>query len=183
MRSNIINEKFGLVTVLECISDKTLLDGNHSRNYKCKCDCGNIFEASDVSILISRTNGETKSCGCKRRFKRIALQVGTAKDKSYRGLLNNYKQRAKKRKYCWELKHEEALRMFNSNCFYCGLPPSKKFNVYITNNGSKTAQYKRGGKYRADDAWILYTGIDRLVVLGTPYQTQFHAVQTAIMLS
>lgn len=53
---NLINQKFGKLTVIE-------YDGLNKHNvclWKCKCECGNI----KVIISQSLRNGNTKSCGC-----------------------------------------------------------------------------------------------------------------------
>lgn len=53
---NLLNQKFGKLTVIE----KTSKRNNGSIIWKCQCDCGNIVETSSIYLL----NGDTKSCGC-----------------------------------------------------------------------------------------------------------------------
>lgn len=64
---DIINEKFGRLTVIKRVED----DKHQNARWLCKCDCGNFTEALGISLR----NGRTKSCGCllkevKRRRKK-----------------------------------------------------------------------------------------------------------------
>lgn len=52
---NLINQKFGLLTVIGIEKD----ENNHSK-WKCQCDCGNITYATSHDL----TSGHKKSCGC-----------------------------------------------------------------------------------------------------------------------
>lgn len=52
---DIINKKFGRLTVLEKIGSK-----NRVSIYKCKCECGNFTEVVRTNLL----SGDIKSCGC-----------------------------------------------------------------------------------------------------------------------
>ena len=53
--------------------------------------------------------------------------------------LYDYKRKAKERGYSWELTDEQAISLFESTCFYCGIPPSissvnrKNSTPYIRN--------------------------------------------------
>ena len=59
---SMINQKFGLLTVLERASKRNDLSSRCIR-YKCQCECGNIVEVDGNAL---RT-GHTKSCGCIRK--------------------------------------------------------------------------------------------------------------------
>ena len=51
-----IGDKFGKLTVLECVSG----DKAETREWRCKCDCGNTVVAKEKYLK----NGHRKSCGC-----------------------------------------------------------------------------------------------------------------------
>lgn len=61
---NLVNQKFGLLTVLSYEYTKKTPSGTSKIFWKCKCDCGNevIIEGNAL-----RT-GNTKSCGCIKSF-------------------------------------------------------------------------------------------------------------------
>ena len=61
---NLVNQKFGLLTVLSYEYTKKTPSGASKIFWKCKCDCGNeaIIEGNAL-----RT-GNTKSCGCIKSF-------------------------------------------------------------------------------------------------------------------
>jgi len=62
---DILNKKFGLLTVIEYYEPSKTCRGRHY--WRCKCDCGNISVVRDSHLIY----GSTKSCGClhKRRGK------------------------------------------------------------------------------------------------------------------
>ena len=62
MDKNIINQKFGKLTVIEP-SEKRSSSGNIL--YKCQCDCGNITYVTSKDLK----SGHSKSCGCVRKEK------------------------------------------------------------------------------------------------------------------
>lgn len=53
-----IGQRFSKLTVLSFVG----YSKNHSRIYRCKCECGQITD----SIAANLANGNTKSCGCYR---------------------------------------------------------------------------------------------------------------------
>lgn len=61
-------------------------------------------------------------------------------------------------KFKWNLSFEECLKIFSSKCNYCGIEPNKKINVYLTKQG----KYRTSNIERADKAWVVYNGIDRV---------------------
>ena len=54
-RNNLLNKKFGLLTV---ISDEGYANGHHL--WKCKCECGNEI----ITKAVYLTSGHKNSCGC-----------------------------------------------------------------------------------------------------------------------
>ena len=62
LKVHMIDEKFGMLTVLEELKEK---DKNGKIWYKCRCECGNIINVKGINL---RT-GHTKSCGCIKHSK------------------------------------------------------------------------------------------------------------------
>ena len=54
---NLIGKKFGKLTVIRQIENKTSRSG---ARYECLCECGNLHEVSSNSLI----QGHVKSCGC-----------------------------------------------------------------------------------------------------------------------
>lgn len=64
---DLVGQRFGALTVIERDVDYVSPNGSAKAVWKCKCDCGN-----EVSVWGAYLNGgQTKSCGCLRRRKRI----------------------------------------------------------------------------------------------------------------
>lgn len=133
---NLTGQKFGRLVVIKRVENNK----QKRIQWLCKCDCGN-------EKIVSSTNlrtGKTKSCGCLRRDKnhlRFSLPLGLA---SMRIVINNYKQRAKKRGYEYNLTEEQFEEITQQPCYYCGAKPD---NV-------KKQQYCNGA--------YIYNGIDRV---------------------
>lgn len=115
-----------------------VVESTYSKNWRtyciCKCDCG---EKSTV-VLSKLNNKTTRSCGCHLYGKSV---VG---ESSRNELIQQYKNRAKKRNLDFELNNDELEVLFKSNCYYCNIPPSQYYN-----------KKKLNGSYT-------YNGIDRL---------------------
>lgn len=109
----------------------------------CRCDCGKEKAVNGENLK----RGFTQSCGCLRvraakwGADAVRLPKGVA---SKNQVLNQYKQKAKKRNLSWSLTYEEFSFLVTSPCFYCGLPPRNR-NYRPENNGA-----------------FVYTGIDRV---------------------
>ena len=58
-RKNLLNQKFGLLTVIQETEKR---NNNRSIVWKCQCECGNITYVSEADLI----SGNTKSCGCNR---------------------------------------------------------------------------------------------------------------------
>lgn len=68
-RQNLLNKKFGRLTVIEQFSDWVQPSGQIKTRWKCICDCGN-----EVIVRTGALNsGNTRSCGC--------LQIDKASEK------------------------------------------------------------------------------------------------------
>ena len=57
---DLTGQKFGKLLVLEQVEDYVSPKGQHSKCWKCKCDCGNIKNIVGSKLKL----GHTKSCGC-----------------------------------------------------------------------------------------------------------------------
>lgn len=146
---DITGYKFGKLTVIEFIG----LNKYNNRLWKCQCDCGNFR-----NIIYSNINKNVfRSCGCDNYSGYHGNRKGSSQYCSWNALINRYKQKARIRKYSWDLSKEDCLRLFSGNCFYCGIEPFQKYSVYIT----KTNKYRLGNKNWMDSSWVIYNGIDR----------------------
>ena len=100
--------------------------------YKCHCDCG---KDKNISAFNLYTN-HAKSCGCLREF-----DNGVA---AFNLTLTRYKMQATKRNLVFDITLEQFKKLVESDCFYCGKPPS-----------NRTYHNKMNGSY-------IYNGIDRV---------------------
>ena len=150
---------FGSLTVLNLGPHKIYKNGNSVRQWNCKCVCDNyVFVPS--SLLLGKKYHRI-SCGCKNYTTKDHgnKKLRDPRIASWRALIKRYRASArnKSKNIEWNLTEEQALLLFNSNCFYCGELPSKTYNVYITKTGrsnTKNIEY-------AKTAEILFNGIDR----------------------
>jgi hypothetical protein len=78
-------------------------------------------------------------------------------------LLRSYKEGAKRRDLEFLLNEEDCIRIFKSNCHYCGVEPSTKINPYILKNGelSKTGE-NQNFTFEPTEATFIFNGIDRV---------------------
>lgn len=81
----------------------------------CLCDCG-----THVSIIRGNL-AVTESCGCLKK-EQMRLEKGAA---SRNSILSEYRLSARKKGVIWALSEEHAISLFQSNCEYCGSPPSR----------------------------------------------------------
>lgn len=104
--------------------------------YICECDCGNIKSIRSNSFV----GGHTKSCGCLHKDVASTFAIpdnGSAKNKLY----YQYKKKADKKGYEFNLTFEEFISLTKQNCYYCDKQPQQVFK-------SKKSKY-------------LYNGVDR----------------------
>lgn len=110
--------------------------------WRCRCSCGTEVVVGGRNLL----GGSTKSCGCLRKEVRKA-QGGTNTLPDGMAALNslfaNYKSKASRRGYPFELSKEEFKEITQKDCHYCGQPPSLVHNPYKNSTG------------------YLYNGVDR----------------------
>ena len=154
---NLAGQKIDMVTVLERAENKY----KTQINWKCKCDCGNEFISSTKRLMTSggHSSGgpKIKSCGCKNYSSPHNNQKYDPKKVSYKAYYNRCKQTAKHRKIDFNLSLEEVILLTKQKCYYCGIDPYNKYNVYISKNGNHRSETKH-----SKDAWIVINGIDRI---------------------
>lgn len=100
--------------------------------YKCECDCGVIFNVRSERLKT------TKAC------KKCTITLNTKERKGglfstipnysvFKRKYNTYKRRAKTKGIDFSLTIEEALDLFKSDCYYCGLEPQEVNAIYNGN--------------------------------------------------
>lgn len=137
---------FGRLTVLKL--DHRDEKGN--LRYLCHCECGK--EKTIMSSSLSK--GLTISCGCYR----IEQVSKSGKLRRTNGVLMSAKQMWKN-SYTDGCSFETFIKLSQEPCFYCGSPPSNKFNQYINSSGK--IKQKISEEW-ADQSWFLYNGLDRI---------------------
>lgn len=65
MYKNLISQKFGLWTVIDCADSRKNAENKNVRYWKCRCDCGTVRDVLEQSLK----QGLSKSCGCVRATK------------------------------------------------------------------------------------------------------------------
>jgi len=124
---------------------KYLRTEKKGRVWLLECECGNFIE---LPIGPVQSNG-TRSCGC-LNFERWNRNLLNKPEKSteeiaYGRVIGYYKVECKNKKRVWNLSYEDSVKLFQGNCFYCGVQPS---NTY---KGRRLCDYD-----------IYYNGIDRI---------------------
>lgn len=138
LRTIKIGNTYNQLTVLEK-SDKVSKDGRTF--WKCKCNCGTIFDIISTSISI------TKSCGC-LRYEKAKQNKFYSK---YPGNLNSYmwsriRNSAKYRKIDFQITPEYAWEIFekqNNRCAISNLPITIEKNNVKNKSGNSTASLDR----------------------------------------
>jgi 5-methylcytosine-specific restriction endonuclease McrA len=87
---------------------------NRHRMWLCECDCGE-YRRVEATVLVAE---KAVSCGCMADRPREGA--------NFRRVVINYKKTARKKKHEWQLTDEEALALFQGDCFYCGSPPFRQ---------------------------------------------------------
>lgn len=124
-----------------------IIEELEKRKIKCICTCGKE-KIMDIHNVISN---RSKSCGC-LNIEKNKLYRKPVGYNSLTGLINNYKNSAKRKNHIFELTREEFSSIINQNCFYCNKPPS---NIIGPTGGKCSKEWKQLGK-------IFYSGIDRM---------------------
>jgi hypothetical protein len=127
-RLNLINKKFGLLTVISDVKG----------GWICKCDCGNLITRESGSL--NRRPGQFKSCGCvaHKNLGQIEPDEIVMLKKVYRA----YKSHAKTKNINFILTIEEVKCLIIQNCYYCNSIPQNQLNH--KNKSRKTNFYYNG---------------------------------------
>lgn len=80
----------------------------------CKCQCGNLFEASATELALD----EITNCGC--------IDLANSRLSDTKKLFRRYKHGAKRRKITFSLTFEQFTKLINGDCKYCGSGPTGK---------------------------------------------------------
>lgn len=155
--------KFGRLTVLRLAPSRTIIRKKRGIEVKekvlyweCLCECKKIKII--VSNRLTNARWGQQSCGCLFRENQLksmkekppGIKYISAKDCSYRALVNRYRQSARKRGFPFLLSLSECHELFKRRCSYCGKEPFIEFNAHVTNTE------------RAVSGKITYMGIDRI---------------------
>lgn len=79
MRTNLIGNRYGRLTVVDVADDSVSSSGYHTVRWKCLCDCGTEVIVRGKCL----TQGVTKSCGCLRR-EQLSKRVSKHNDQGSR---------------------------------------------------------------------------------------------------
>lgn len=124
--------------------------------WECLCNCGKTF----VSPRGSITSKHRTSCGCKAY---AWTQKRVDNDKAYRTTMNHrlslVERNAVRKGREWKLTKELTESLILSNCYYCGVEPNQRYNLYCNQDGDirRTGNFKR-----IENGWITVHGIDRI---------------------
>lgn len=150
---NLVNRKFGFLTVLNKVSDIIRMDGKKFRVWFCICDCGNSCNIKECYLL----NGDTKSCGC-LSAKQSSINIRKAVSKNTKFLPYETSARKTYHTYIDRFPHpnnitfDQFLELSQKNCFYCNAEP---YN--ISNSSSK-----KSSAFFRENADFTYNGLDRV---------------------
>jgi hypothetical protein len=109
---DLTGRRYGKLIVIERAENL----GCNQTAWHCLCDCGRQSVVRSASLKI----GKTISCGC-YRYKMGLTSMEMAK----RAVYHIYKGNAKKQGRKFDLSLEDAVKIFETNCSYCGCPPSQ----------------------------------------------------------
>lgn len=137
-KDNLQGRVFTWLTVI----DRVIRPSDHQPRWLCKCKCGN----SVYTLTAHLMTGDTKSCGCFRLHinHESRLPEGEA---AFRQLLLRYQRSGHDRGYKWNLSDDQARKIFQSNCHYCGSPPHRVMKASFWSGKASSA--------------LLCNGIDR----------------------
>jgi hypothetical protein len=143
-----IGDRYGKLVVIS-LYDYARFGSKYKRpRFLCKCDCGN------KKIVFSHylTSGKTTHCGCLTKEK-----ISQSRRHEYgmslcNRVIDSYKRNAKNKSLDFNLTKEYMIELFNSNCYYCGSPPSHtirndRFYGEFTYNGIDRLDPKCGYVY------------------------------------
>jgi hypothetical protein len=126
---DITNKRFGRWIVRYHVGS----NDNHRAMWFCECDCGNTGLVNSHDLR----SGHSQSCGCLSK-QNIGIRSGK-NDSGLKKLFRQYKKSAQVRNLSFELSLNVFIKLTSSDCFYCGVKPSKfsrkssEIGIYIYN--------------------------------------------------
>lgn len=113
-------------------------------SWDCVCKCGKELFVSGTHLV----SGGVKSCGClKAESCRKNGLIGGDKTRKY-SPIEASAQRVWRNGYGQELAFDDFIKISQTNCHYCGTPPSNKYEYKFSN-------------VVKNDAVFVYNGLDR----------------------
>ena len=104
--------------------------GNHPTTgesyWECKCDCGKITKVTGYCL----TSGNTKSCGCYHKIRTRQLFSLSPKELGLNRIFGDYRKWARNKKNLFLLTKEQTRNLIESDCYYCGNPPSNDIGLH-----------------------------------------------------
>lgn len=158
-RRNLIGKRFHRLVVKSVVLRRMKLkyprySGVYFANrlyYVCKCDCGN--ERQICSDKMNRLNSfRIASCGCARKEKGWFRKLGHGEARR-NILIGNYISRAKRIGVDFSLSKDEMIRIFQSDCYYCGRKPCGRLKE--VHHGSGDYIYNGIDRYDNDVGYII----------------------------
>lgn len=129
---------YGYLTIIKFITAKNM--------WECSCICGKIVFRQGAALLKYKQ----PNCGCRKSD--YALLPNQLAHK--RAIIGDYKRHALDRNFKFDLTEQQAIDLFDRNCYYCNTPPSNKKTV-------KPSKRLRA-KYKCTITTYYYNGIDRI---------------------
>lgn len=136
---DLLNKQFFDLIVLKQIIDGVSINGAHYSRWECLCTCGRVIEVRG-SDLTRKRNSVKRCKACRNKLR--SLPEGEA---GFNKVLSMYHSNAENNNRKFELSDKQARSLFQSNCGYCGAPPSQSAQSTGRLNGD-----------------FLYNGIDRM---------------------
>lgn len=150
---NILNTKIGLLLVTK---DLGKIKKGHDRWWECTCDCGKVITRAATKLIRAMEEEAQSSCGC--ILQKVKHRGKDPKQASITALYNRAKNTAKHYKRDFSLTKEQYYKLAFGDCYYCKIPPSRPFNIYLTQKGT----YRSSHKEWCDQGWVMYSGLDRI---------------------
>jgi hypothetical protein len=120
---DITGHKFGRLTAKRRVANKISPAGKQITVWLCSCSCGNEIEVDKASLVTRRT----RSCGCYNDEIRRSRKTLPEGESAFNRLFAQYKLKAVKRGFAFELSQQEFRNMTKGFCHYCGEPPTQSF--------------------------------------------------------
>jgi hypothetical protein len=124
---DLVDQRFGLLVVLEVAGRQRYDDTHVSILWKCQCDCGEIKNVAAHNLK----SGKTRSCGCREKRKDDDKRIDPVKS-STKYIYFNYKRNAIKRRLEFNLTLDEFSNFLDKPCHYCGIAPNNSYFTYRT---------------------------------------------------